>query len=43
MIIGMDRKEQINKNISDLKVKIPNDLWNELKKANIIDERCILP
>ena len=43
MIIGMDRKEQINNNISDLKVKIPNDLWNELKKANIVDERCILP
>ncbi len=43
MIIGMDRKEQINNNISDLKVKIPNDLWNELKKENIIDERCILP
>jgi len=43
MIIGMDRQEQINNNISNLKVKIPNDLWNELKKTNIIDERCILP
>jgi len=43
MLIGMDRQDQINNNISNLKVKIPNDLWNELKNNNIIDERCILP
>ena len=43
LIIGMDREDQIDNNISNLNVKIPNDLWNELKNANIIDERCILP
>ena len=43
MIIGMDRIEQIENNISKLNMKIPADLWNELKKIKIIDERCILP
>ena len=39
----MDREDQIDNNISNLNIKIPNDLWNELKNANIIDERCTLP
>ncbi len=43
MIIGMDRKEQINENISNLNFQIPNDLWEELKDSNIIDKRCVLP
>jgi len=43
MIIGMDRIEQIEDNISKLNVNIPNDLWAELKNAKIIDERCVLP
>ena len=43
MIIGMDRSEQIGKNISNLNFKIPHDLWQELIYANIIDERCALP
>jgi len=43
MIIGMDRIEQIEDNISKLNANIPNDLWAELKNANIIDERCVLP
>ena len=43
MVIGMDRVEQINTNISSLSKKIPNDLWEELKNKNIIDERCALP
>ena len=43
MVIGMDREEQINHNISSLSKKIPNDLWQELKNKNIIDERCTLP
>ena len=43
LVIGMDREDQIDNNISNLNIKIPNDLWNELKNANIIDERCTLP
>ncbi len=43
LIIGMDRAEQIDNNISNLDVKIPNDLWTELKNLKIIDERCVLP
>ena len=43
MVIGMDREEQINNNIANLSTKIPNDLWEELKNQNIIDERCALP
>ena len=43
MVIGMDREDQINNNISSLSTKIPNDLWEELKNKNIIDERCALP
>ena len=43
MVIGMDRVNQINNNISSLSKKIPNDLWKELKNKNIIDERCALP
>ena len=43
LVIGMDREEQINHNISSLSKKIPNDLWEELKNKNIIDERCTLP
>jgi len=43
MVIGMDRVNQINNNISSLSKKIPNDLWEELKNKNIIDERCALP
>jgi D-threo-aldose 1-dehydrogenase len=43
MIIGMDSLEQIESNISKLNVKIPTDLWIELKNAKIIDERCVCP
>ena len=43
LVIGMDREDQINHNISSLSKKIPNDLWEELKNKNIIDERCTLP
>ena len=43
MVVGMDREDQINNNISSLSTNIPNDLWEELKNKNIIDERCALP
>ena len=43
MVVGMDRVDQINNNISNLSTNIPNDLWEELKNKKIIDERCALP
>ena len=43
LVIGMDREDQIDNNISNLNIKIPNGLWKELKNAKIIDERCALP
>ena len=43
MVVGMDREDQIKNNISSLSTNIPNDLWEELKNKNIIDERCALP
>ena len=43
LVIGMDREDQIDNNISNLNIKIPNDFWYELINANIIDERCVLP
>ena len=43
MILGMDRIEQIQQNISFFNQKIPDDLWNELIEKKIIDERCPTP
>ena len=43
MILGMDRIEQIQQNISFFNHSIPNDLWNELIEKKIIDERCPTP
>ncbi len=43
MILGMDRIDQIKKNIAYLNYPIPNDLWSELIKKKIIDERCPTP
>ena len=40
MILGMDRAEQVNQNISNFEYKIPSELWRDLIKENIIDERC---
>ena len=43
MLLGMDRIEQINQNISYLNHSIPNDFWNELINKKIIDDRCPTP
>ena len=43
MILGMDRVEQIQQNISFFNHSIPDDLWNELIEKKIIDERCPTP
>ena len=40
MILGMDKKEQVNQNIFNFEYQIPSDLWKELIKEKIIDERC---
>ncbi len=40
MILGMDRSEQVNQNIHNFEYQIPSDLWKDLIKENIIDERC---
>ena len=43
MILGMDRVEQIQQNISFFNYSIPDDLWKELIEKKIIDERCPTP
>ncbi len=42
MILGMDRPEQVQKNLDYLNLNIPDDLWRDLLKENLIDERCPL-
>ena len=42
MILGMDRPEQIQQNLDFLNFNIPDDLWSDLFKAKLIDERCTL-
>ena len=42
MILGMDRPEQIQQNLDFLNFNIPDDLWSDLFKAKLIDERCPL-
>ncbi len=40
MILGIDRPYQIEKNIEYLNYNIPQELWEDLIKVRIIDERC---
>jgi D-threo-aldose 1-dehydrogenase len=42
MILGMDRPDQIKQNLDYLNFNIPNDLWSDLFKEKLIDERCPL-
>ena len=42
MILGMDRPNQIKQNLDYLHFDIPNDLWSDLFKEKLIDERCPL-
>ena len=42
MILGMDRPQQIQQNLDYLNFNIPADLWKDLLKDNLIDERCPL-
>ncbi len=39
MILGIDRIEQIQQNIENLNYPIPKELWGDLIKQRIIDER----
>ena len=42
MILGIDKVEQIEQNYKFLNYPIPNELWNDLIKLNIIDERSTI-
>ena len=42
MILGIDRVEQIEQNYEFLNYPIPKELWSDLIKQNIIDERSIV-
>ncbi len=42
MILGMDKPEQIQQNIDFLNYNIPQELWDDLLKNNLVDERCFL-
>ncbi len=41
MILGIDRVEQIEQNYEYLNYPIPKELWSDLIKENLIDERCL--
>ena len=42
MVIGMDNLQQIQQNINYLNHPIPKELWTELLKNQLIDERCFI-
>jgi len=42
MILGMDRTEQIQQNLDYINYNIPSELWTDLIKDELIDERCSL-
>ena len=42
MVIGMDNLQQIQQNINYLNHPIPKELWTELLKNKLIDERCFI-
>ena len=43
VIIGVDNKSQLVKNIKCIKSKIENDLINEINDINVIEEQMLLP
>ena len=42
MILGIDRIEQIQQNFENLNYPIPNALWDDLIKENLLDERSMI-
>ena len=42
MILGIDRIEQIKQNVENLNYPIPKELWDNLIKENLLDERSMI-
>ena len=42
MILGIDRIEQIQQNLENLNYPIPKELWDNLKKEKLLDERSMI-
>ena len=42
MILGIDRIEQIQQNFENLNYPIPKELWDNLIKENLLDERSMI-
>ena len=42
MILGVDRIEQIQQNFENLNYSIPKELWDNLIKENLLDERSMI-
>ena len=42
MILGIDRIEQIQQNLENLNYPIPKELWDNLIKENLLDERSMI-
>ena len=42
MILGIDRVEQIQQNFENLNYPIPKELWDNLIKENLLDERSMI-
>ena len=42
MILGIDRVEQIEQNYKYFNYPIPESLWSDLIRENLIDERCMI-
>ena len=42
MILGIDRTEQIQENLENLNYSIPKELWDDLIKENLLDERSMI-
>ena len=42
MIFWIDRNEQIQQNLENLNYPIPKELWDDLIKENLLDERSMI-
>ena len=42
MILGIDKIEQIQQNLENFNYHIPKELWNDLIKEKLLDERCFI-
>ena len=42
MILGIDKIEQMQQNLENFNYHIPKELWNDLIKEKLLDERCFI-